>query len=197
MEFRGRSRPSLLFAAVFRSGQIYSVDKILSADPSRLDALARGIYETSACALVLALLDQPDGPLRFAKFLDSLARNDKSDRDLLRQMFPSMGASKNSLEKWWSLQMATLATPSPLESLGAYETEARLRDALTLVLDPLPEKEKKKKAVAPEAPPKEKEVKPATDEGKKDEKRRFFFFGRPTSSTDGRPWAEKRFCSFP
>ena len=113
LEFRGRSRPSVLFAAVFRSGQIYSVDKILSADPAQLDALARGVYETSACALVLALLDQPDGPLRFAKFLDSLARNDKSDRELLRQMFPTLGASKNSLEKWWSLQMATLATPSP------------------------------------------------------------------------------------
>lgn len=144
LEFRGRSRPSLLFAAVFHSGQIYSIDKILSADPGQLDALARGVYETSACALVLALLDQPDGSLRFAKFLDALARDDKSDRELLRQLFPTLGASKNSLEKWWSLQMATLATPSALETLGIDETEAKLRDALTLVFDPLPETKKGK-----------------------------------------------------
>ncbi len=145
LEFRGRSRPSVIFAAIFRSGQIYGVDKILSADPAQLDALSRGVYETSACALVLALLEQADGPVRFSKFLDTLARNDKPDRELLRQSFPSLGASKNSLEKWWSLQMAALATPSPLETLGIDETEARLRAALNLVFDPLPEKDRKKK----------------------------------------------------
>ncbi len=144
LEFRGRSRPSALFAAVFHNGQIYSVEKILSADPAQLDALARGIYETSACALVLALLDQPDGSMRFLMFLDALARDDKTDRELLRKMFPTLGASKNSLAKWWSLQMATLATPSPLETLGIDETEARLRDALTLIFEPLPETKRKK-----------------------------------------------------
>jgi len=205
LEFRGRSRPSVLFAAVFRNGQIYSVDKVLSADPAQLDAPARGIYETSACALVLALLDQPDGPLRFAKFLDALARNDKSDRDLLRQLFPTLGASKNSLEKWWSLQMATLATPSPLESLGIDETESRLRDALTLVLEPLPEKEKKKKTAAA-APVKKAETqdKPEPEEDKKEEKpkSRFrlpFFGGKKVlyapasdSDTDGAGSATKK-----
>jgi hypothetical protein len=176
LEFRGRSRPSVLFAAVFRNGQIYGVDKILAADPGQLDALARGVYETSACALVLALLDQPDGPVRFGKFLEALARNDKSDRELLRQMFPTLGASKNSLEKWWALQMATLATPSPLESLGVDETEARLRAALMLVFDPAPEKESRKKS-APTPPEKKGEGPEASKaaEGKKDGERRSFF----------------------
>ena len=56
-----------------------------------------------------------------------------------------MGASKNSLEKWWTLQMATLATPSAMESLSVSETEQKLDEALTLRYGPLPEKEKKGK----------------------------------------------------
>ncbi len=146
LEFRSRSKPSAFFSAVFQRGQIYSVDKLLSAEPSQLDSLARGIYDTSCCALVLTLLEQPDGSLRFAKFLNSLALDNKPERDLLKDSFPTLAASKNSLEKWWSLQMATLATPAALETLSVEETESKLSEALTLRFDPLPEETKKKKA---------------------------------------------------
>lgn len=178
LEFRGRSRPSALFAAVFRAGQVYSVDHILSADPAQLDALNRGIYETSACAMVLALLEQQDGPIRFARFLNALARENKADRDLLRQHFPTLGASKNSLEKWWTLQMATLSTLSPLETLGVQETENKLNEALTLVAAPLKESGKKKSESKP-APPKATEPaaakKAEISEPKAEESRRSIF----------------------
>lgn len=135
MEFRSRARPSLLFSAVFKSGQVYSIDRIIDADPAQLDAMARGIYEASSCALVLTLLEQPDGPVRFTRFLDALAEDNQSDRDLLKKHFPTLGVSKNSLEKWWTLQMAALATPSPLETLSVTETEAMLNKALLLQVE--------------------------------------------------------------
>jgi hypothetical protein len=139
LEFRGRSRPSALFAAVFRSGQFYSVEKIFTVNPSTLDALSRTIFDTSSCALVLALLDQPDGSLRFAKFLSALATDSKTDRELLQQAFPNFSTSKNSLEKWWTLQMATLATPNALETMSIEDTEAKLTSALTLRFEETPE----------------------------------------------------------
>lgn len=148
MDFRSRSRPSALFAAVFRSGQIFSIDKILSANPAELDALSRAIFETSTCALMLTLLDQPEGPLRFSKFLASLASDSKSDRELLQQFFPSLATSQNSLEKWWTLQMATLATPSALETMSIAETEEKLDEALTLHFEETAE-EQAKTALAP------------------------------------------------
>ena len=134
VEFRSRAKPSVLFAAVFRRGQVYSLDRILSANVTQLDALSRGIYETSTCALVLTLLDQPDGPVRFSKFLGALATDTKNDRELLAQHFPTLATSKNALEKWWSLQMATLATPTAMETLSIADTESQLDDALTLVV---------------------------------------------------------------
>jgi hypothetical protein len=131
MEFRSRSRPSALFAAVFRSGQVYSIDRIIEANPRELDALSRGIYETSSCALVLALLDQVDGPVRFSRFLSALANGHKEDRELLKEHFPTLGISENSLEKWWTLQMASLATPSTFEAMDYVQTEKALAEALT------------------------------------------------------------------
>lgn len=151
LEFRSRSKPSVLFAAVFRSGQVYSVDRILEADPFQMDSLTRGIYEASSCALILTLLDQPDGPARFGRFLSSLASDAQSDRDLLKQHFPSLSASKNSLEKWWSLQMATLATPTPLETMSVAETEREL--ALALSFDYYEKQRPEAQTVASMPPP--------------------------------------------
>lgn len=150
VEFRSRAKPSVLFAAVFRRGQVYSLDRILSANVAQLDALSRGIYETSTCALVLTLLDQPDGPLRFSKFLGALATDTKTDRELLAQHFPTLATSKNALEKWWSLQMATLATPTAMETLSIEDTESQLDDALMLVV---PSTKPEPAPAAPTAPP--------------------------------------------
>src|SRR5436190_10745849 len=36
LEYRSRSRPSALFSAVFKRGQVYSLDRILTADPAKL-----------------------------------------------------------------------------------------------------------------------------------------------------------------
>ncbi|MFZ4764145.1 MAG: hypothetical protein ACOYMN_04255 [Roseimicrobium sp.] len=149
IEFRSRAKPSVLFAAVFRRGQVYSLDRILTANAAQLDALSRGIYETSTCALVLTLLDQPEGPVRFSKFLGALATDNRSDRELLQQYFPTLAASKNTLEKWWSLQMAALATPSALETLTVEQTESALDDALTLTVPGTKENEAAQEPSAP------------------------------------------------
>jgi hypothetical protein len=181
MEFRSRSRPSALFAAVFRSGQVYSIDRILAADPAQLDALARGIYETSSCALVLALLDQPDSSLRFGKFLNALATDNKPDRELLQQHFPTLGISKNSLEKWWTLEMAHLATPTAMETMSVSETEEALDNALTLrFTETAPGK--KSSTRKPVAKP---EAEPAPEPEKKSGG--FFGFGRKKTEDEPKP----------
>lgn len=132
MEFRHRSRPSAVFAAIFKSGKIYGIEEILDTEPGQLDGLSRTIYDTSCCALVLALIDQPDGPLRFRQFLSSLAVDEKPDGELLRKSFPGLALTGSSLNKWWSLQMASLATPSVFETLGPAETSQALAEALML-----------------------------------------------------------------
>ncbi len=131
LEFRSRARPSTLFAAIFKSGRIYGIEEIIEASPVAMDALSRTIYQTSCCALVLALLDQPDGGLRMAKFLTALAADPRTERELLNQHFPAIAGSPSSLNKWWSLQLAALAAPTLSEPLSIVDTLEQLDHALT------------------------------------------------------------------
>lgn len=152
-EYRRSAQPSLVFASVFKSGQIYGIDQILIADPRQMDSLNKVIYEASACALVLTLLDQSEGSSRFATFLNALATDSREDRELLLSFFPTLGSSSNSLEKWWSLQMAMLATPTVLETMSIKETEDSLTQALLIrYTDSETEQKESKKALAKTAP---------------------------------------------
>jgi len=132
LDYRQRARPSALFAAIFKSGKIFGIEEIIEASPVQMDALSKTIYQTSCCALVLALLDQPEGGLRLAKFLNALATDPRPERDLLNQWFPTFAASPASLNKWWSLQLAALASPGMAEPLSPIETLKQLEAALTL-----------------------------------------------------------------
>ncbi len=132
LTFRDRARPSAVFSAIFRSGKIYGIDEILSVSPGELDALSRTIYETSCCALVLALLDQPEGAMRLRQFLGKLAIDSREDRELLDACFPGIATSGSSLNKWWSIQMASLATPGVFETLGPTQTKTELEAALAI-----------------------------------------------------------------
>lgn len=151
MTFRERSRPSAVFTAIFRSGKIYGIDEILDAAPGQLDALSRTIYETSCCALVLALVEQQDGPLGMRKFLSLLAVDSRDDRALLNACFPRLALSASSLNKWWSLQMASLATPSIFETLGATESKKALAEALVLHYETTSDSAPKRTTVIAEA----------------------------------------------
>jgi hypothetical protein len=153
LRFKDRSRPSALFAAVFKTGKIYDIEEILEAAPGKLDALSRAVYETSACALVLALLDQPEGSLRMSKFLNSLAKETRGDRELINEWFPAVAESKNSLDKWWSLQMANMARPSVFETLDPSETAKALDEALLLRFQTEVEVTESARAAAVEAAP--------------------------------------------
>jgi len=132
MDYKASERPSALFATIFRSGKIYGIEEIIAASPVEMDGLSRTIYETSCCALVLALVDQPDGPARFNKFLNTLAGDPRSERELLDAAFPGFAASASSLNKWWSLQLAALAKPGIAEPYTPADSLKAIEDAILI-----------------------------------------------------------------
>jgi|JI6StandDraft_1071083.scaffolds.fasta_scaffold00959_8 hypothetical protein len=132
LDYRKQARPSTLFAAIFKSGKIFGIEEIIEASPTQMDALSKTIYNTSCCALVLALLDQPEGGARINRFLASLASDARPERELLDQAFPSFTTSPTSLNKWWALQLASLSRPGLSEPLSPDSTFSALEDALTL-----------------------------------------------------------------
>ncbi|MBN8421357.1 MAG: hypothetical protein J0L73_20760 [Verrucomicrobia bacterium] len=138
LDYRASPAPSAMFASLFKSGKIYGIEEIIEASPVEMDNLSRTIYETSCCALVLALVDQPSGPQNLNKFLNSLASDPRSERELLSAAFPNFAASASSLNKWWSLQLAALANPGVAEPLTPAESLKAIEEAITLHYEALP-----------------------------------------------------------
>jgi len=132
LDYRKQDRPSTLFAAIFKSGKIFGIEEIIAASPVDMDALSKTIYQVSCCALVLALIEQPEGGNRLSLFLGSLASDPKPERELLTKAFPSFAVSPASLNKWWALQLASLSRPGISEPLTAADTLKALDEALTI-----------------------------------------------------------------
>ena len=127
----GRSE---LYEKVFKTGRILSVEEILSTDPDRLDSVSRTIYELSSAGLLQTLLDQPGGSNRLRAMISELATHTGPLREILIRHFPGMRTSRNSLEKWWALQMAMLSEPGVFDLMSPEETELALAEALMFQL---------------------------------------------------------------
>ncbi len=124
-----------LYEALFRTGGLFGLDDLFAVNDAghdSLDAASRAAFHVSSGALVMALLEQPDGIEGFRKFLDEVAAFDGEKPALLRRHFPDLNLSESSLAKWWALQLANKGAARLTESLSIAETEAALGEALVL-----------------------------------------------------------------
>jgi hypothetical protein len=123
------------YEALFKRGGIYDMkDLFKETDRSRdqMDAAMRLAFRISSGALVMALLEQPQGREGFRQFLSEVSLFQGDMPLLLRKHFPELNLSETSLAKWWALQMASRGTAPLSERLSVNETEAALNDALKL-----------------------------------------------------------------
>lgn len=124
-----------LYETLFKRGGIYKMDQLFAVDEAAyesLDAATRLAFEVSAGALVMALLEQPDGKEGFRSFLSEVAGFQGEMPVLLRKNFPELNLSETSLAKWWALQLANKGTAPLSDSLSVDETEATLNEVLRL-----------------------------------------------------------------
>jgi hypothetical protein len=114
---------------------LFDLDALLTTGAGgfdKFDAAARAAFRVSSGALVLALIEQPDGRAAFRSLLGEVAVFDGEMPLLLRRHFPDLNLSEQSLAKWWALQMANMSEPALTEALSVAETEAALAAALRL-----------------------------------------------------------------
>lgn len=124
-----------LYEAVFKSG-LFKLDDLFATDDAAhetLDGATRAAFRVSAGALVMALLEQPQGKEGFRSFLTEIAAFEGETPVLLRKHFPEMNVSETSLAKWWALQLANKGGLNALtDTMTIRETEQALAAALVL-----------------------------------------------------------------
>ena len=125
-----------LYEALFKTGGLFKIDDLMAIDENgfeNLDGATRAAFRVSSGALVMALLEQPQGKQGFREFLSDVAGFEGEMPTLLRKHFPELNLSETSLAKWWTLQLATKGGLTQLtDILTINQTEAALSEALHL-----------------------------------------------------------------
>lgn len=138
MLYREQGRPSEVFADVLRLGRVLSVQDLFDADPDSMDSVSATLYRVSCCGLLLMLLDQPGGPRQLASLLPDACLPGRNLPAVLARHFPGLNVSASSMQKWWALQIAVLASPGVDEMLDLQKTEKALAEALVFRFTPEP-----------------------------------------------------------
>ncbi len=124
-----------LYDALFQHGGLFKLKDLFAvtdAEFTNIDAVSRAAFRVSSGALVMALLEQPDGKTGIRDFLSELPEFQGEMPALLRKHFPDLNLSATSLAKWWALQLANKGTAPLTESLGVSATEKLLSEALRI-----------------------------------------------------------------
>jgi hypothetical protein len=125
-----------LYEALFKRGGLFKIDDLFAIGENAyddLDSATRAAFRVSSGALVMALLEQPQGKEGFRSFLSEVADYQGEMPGLLRRHFPELNLSETSLAKWWALQLAAKGGMAPLtDVLSIARTEEALAEALRL-----------------------------------------------------------------
>jgi hypothetical protein len=122
-----------IYEGVFRRGGGFSLDELFELPDrnfQKLDGASRLAFRALSGALVMALLEQPEGRGAFRSFCGEAARFSGEMPVLLRKHFPDLNLSERSLAKWWALTLAKLVQPQLSEVLPIRDTEMALEEAL-------------------------------------------------------------------
>lgn len=133
--WRRQTSDRRLYEALFKRGGLFKLDDLFAVTQrgyETMDGASRAAFRISSGALVMALLEQPDGIEGFRAWLDEVAAFDGETPVLLRRHFPDLNLSETSLAKWWALQLANKGAAKLTDVLSIAETETQLAEALQL-----------------------------------------------------------------
>lgn len=115
--------------------EILPLQKVFDASEKQwreMDGRRPLAFRAIAGAMVNSLLRQPGGRAGMAAYLADVATFKGETENLMRQHFPGMNKSRNSLEKWVNLEMLELGTARVTQVYSILETEKRLESVLKL-----------------------------------------------------------------
>ncbi len=123
-----------LFRSLIQSGKTPSLGAFLSEKPANLDTPSRTLYSACSMSLVRLLLSLPNGPHLLQSYIRHLPDPTADPEAELLKSFPPLDSGGQSLEKWWTLGLASLAAADRYQGLSLAETSAQLDDTLILNL---------------------------------------------------------------
>jgi hypothetical protein len=125
-----------LYEALSKQAGLFKIDELFAIDDAQfteIDGASRAAFRVSSGALVMALLEQPQGKAGFREFLNDVAGFEGEMPTLLRKHFPELNLSETSLAKLLALELANTGSLKLLtDIMTVAQTETALAEALQL-----------------------------------------------------------------
>ena len=125
-----------VFAALLPTTEALPISDFLARDPTKMDSTSQAVYRAYAFNLVSLLLDDMEGGragmVSFIRDLPKLPSEEARNAGVLSQHFPQLAATPDSLEKWWTIGLAKLASSDRYQAYSVQETEDHLRQLLSV-----------------------------------------------------------------
>ncbi len=120
-----------VYASLMESGGWMDVEALLEKRKvGELDVLQRELFRASSGALVMALLSQVEGNSGLKEMVKEAAVFEGEQMSLLRKHFPGVNLGRDSLKRWWMLQVAAMSEKKVSQVMTIPETEKRLAKVL-------------------------------------------------------------------
>lgn len=121
------------FQRMLDADRLPSIEKLITTTPNDLGLASRAIDEACAMCLVQLLVDQPDGRASLARFLRAFPEAGAEPVALLRKSFPHL-QTEQSLQKWWTVNIARMSAANRYQGLSPEQTDAQLAALLAFEL---------------------------------------------------------------
>ncbi len=123
-----------IYQQLFQRAEMLSPEEIISmAEPEKLDASSREVYEVSCGVMLMSLLGLEGGEVQLKNMLEHAATADGSPVETITEHFHELGVDSSLLNKWWAIELANLALPRSNEAMAPLESEKLLQEALTIM----------------------------------------------------------------
>jgi hypothetical protein len=123
---------SSLFRSLIDSGKTPTLATFLSENAATLDAPSRSLYSACSMSLVRLLVGLPNGHVLMQNFIRHWPGPNADPEAELLKAFPALNQGGQSLEKWWTLGLASLSAADRYQGLSLAETSQQLDDLLKL-----------------------------------------------------------------
>jgi hypothetical protein len=125
-----------LYKSLIETNKLPPIEEVLAEKPADIGATAMAVDQALALCLVQLLIDQPGGRESLARLVREWPHSNGDSAALLRKEFPGLALQQETLQKWWTLNLARFSAWDRYTGLTAEETEKELIPLLQIEAPP-------------------------------------------------------------
>ncbi|MEZ0255756.1 MAG: hypothetical protein ACAI37_10800, partial [Chthoniobacter sp.] len=123
-----------LFRRLVETNHLPPIENFLLEKPEELGPTALAVDRALAMGLLQMLVEQSDGHVNLAHFIRDWPQSNGDPMALLAKEFPTVASNPQTLQKWWTVNLARYAAADRYEGLTVADTDKALEGLLQVEL---------------------------------------------------------------